>query len=236
MLGPDSGEGLIIQTLWGISATQRISIWEGADLLPLKDLPHSRQKERLKDVDWPQYASLPTPFFSWTTPTAALIAKTEVRPFLIDASTHNKGIRQAHPPLDEIRLCLVLEGPSIIIAGPSWFQYVDPNLEAAILGVGTSYINQEVLPVYIPEDSPEPTTDVQAIVRAYMALESKEIKKKIRIALERLLQALIRSDPDDRALELSIALEAFLIDSPDEHTFTLSCRASLVVSDKVEDG
>ena len=239
VLGADSGKGLIIQTLWGISPTQQISIREGVDLLPFEALPHSRQKERLKDVGRPQNASLPAPFFSLTTPTAALIAEREVRPFLIDASTGenstDKDIRQVRPPLDEIRLCLALEGPSIIIAGPSWFQYVDPDLEAAILFEGSSYGSQEVLPYGLLTDSPEPANDVEVLVRAYMALESEKGKKKIRIALERLHQALIRRDPADRAVELSIALEALLIDSSGEHTFKLSYRAALLVSDNVEE-
>ena len=81
VLGADSGKGLIIQTLWGISPTQQISIWEGVDLLPFEALPHSRQKERLKDVGRPQNASLPAPFFSLTTPTAALIAERKSVPF-----------------------------------------------------------------------------------------------------------------------------------------------------------
>ena len=235
VLGTDSGEGLIIQTLWGISPTQRISIWEGVDLLPFEALPHSRQKERLKDVDWPHNVSLPIPFFSWTTPTAALIAKTEIRPFLIDASTKDNGIHQVHPPLDEIRLCLALEGPSIILAGPSWFQYIDPDLEAAILAEASSHGSQEVLPHHVLlTDSPEPTTDVQVLGREYMALD-QGMKNRIRIALERLHQALIRSNPADRALELSIALEALLGDSSGAHTFKLAYRAALLVSNNVEE-
>ena len=236
VLGTDSGEVLIIQTLWGISPTQRISMWEGVDLLPFESLPHSRQKERLKDVDWPRRSRLPTPFFAQKPPTAALIAKTKVRPFLIDASTGDNGIRQIRPPLDDIRLCLALEGPSIIIAGPSWFQYVDPDLEAALLFETASYGSQEVLPHHaLLTDSPEPANDVEVLVRAYMALKSEKEKKKIRIALERLHQALIRLDPADRAVELSIALEALLIDSSGEHTFKLSYRAALLVSDNVEE-
>ena len=157
---------------------------------------------------------------------------------MIDASTGenstDKDIRQVRPPLDEIRLCLALEGPSIIIAGPSWFQYVDPDLEAAILFEGSSYGSQEVLPYGLLTDSPEPANDVEVLVRAYMRGIEKG-KKKIRIALERLHQALIRRDPADRAVELSIALEALLIDSSGEHTFKLSYRAALLVSDNVEE-
>ena len=240
VLGTDSAAGLVIQTLWGIAPTQRISISEGVDLLPLESLPPSCQKEQLTNVHWiPAAHRLPLPPFAWKPPTAALVEKTEVRPFLIDASTEKNStansIREVHPPLEDIRLCLALEGPSIIIAGLSWFQYVDPDLEAAILGGGSvSYTNREVLPLHIPADSPVVATYVQAIVRAYMELKPA-IRNRLRIALEHLHQALIRRDPFARTLEISIALEALLIDSRGEHTFKLAYRAALLVSDDVEE-
>ena len=238
VLRTESGAGLAIQTLWGISPAQRIPLLEDVDLLPFESLPPSRQKEQLTNIDWPQNIFLPTPFFTREPPTAALVAKMEVRPFLIDASQEenspDNNVSQVIPPLNDIRLCLALEDPSIIIPGLGWFQYVDPDLEAAIIPISGGYSNQEVLPFGLLEDSLVSATDVQAIVRAYMALESEDIRKKIRIALERLHQALIRSDPADRTLELSIALEALLITAPGEHTFKLSYRAALLVSDKVE--
>ena len=126
VLGTDSAEGLIIQTLWGISPTQRIPLLEDVDLLPFESLPPSRQKERLRNIGWPRNRHLIAPFFAEELPTAELIAKTEIRPFLIDGSTENNStknaIRQNRPPLDDIRLCLALEGPSITPAGPGWFQ------------------------------------------------------------------------------------------------------------------
>ena len=239
VLGTNSAAGLAIQTLWGISPTQRIPLLGDVDLLPFESLPPSRQKEQLTNVDWAHNnMRLPTPFFSRMPLTAVLVAKTEVRPFLIDKTIEenstNNGICQVPPPLDDIRLCLALEGPSPIIAGLSWFQYADPDLEAAILVVGGSHSGQEVFPFGLLADSPAPTTDVQAIVRAYMALEPA-IKNRVRIALERLHKALIRSNPADRALELSIALEALLITSAGEHTFKLSYRAALLVSEDVEE-
>ena len=240
VLGTDSGKGLVIQTLWGISPTRRIPLWEDVDLLPFESLPPSRQKERFTNTDWPLSTRTPTPLFTQEPPTAALIAKMEVRPFLIDAlqkenSTDNSSA-QVHPPLDDIRLCLALEGPSIIIPGPGWFQYVDPDLEAALIAVSSNYNHQEIVPFFhIFTDPPEPTTGVQAVVEAYMALESEDIKKKIRIALERLQQALIRSDPAERVLEISIALEALLGGSPGANTFKIPYRAAMLVSDNVEE-
>lgn len=237
VLETDSTEVLVIQTLWGISPKERISVWKDVDLLPFESLLPSRQKERITNVlDWPHNLRLPTHFFADKPPTAALIAKTEARPFLIDKSikgNSTRGIFKVRPPLDDIRLCLSLEGPSIIIAGPNWFQYVDPDLEAALIGTSSSYTNEEILPFGLLVDSLGSTSNLGSIVRAYMALEHS-LKKQVYIVLERLHQALIRRDPSARALEISIALETLLIDDPGELTFKTSFRASLPVSDNVE--
>ncbi len=241
VLGTDSGAGLAIQTLWGIAPTKRISISEGVDLLPLESLPPSCQKEQLINVDWhPAARRVPLPPFAWKPPPAALIAKTEIRPFLIDASTEknstDNGISQVQPPLDDIRLCLALEGPSIILAGPRWFQYVDPDLEAAVVTESRSYTHDEILPTIIPDDSVRLTSDVQIIVQKYMKLEPN-IRNRTCNALDRLHQSLIRRNPADRALETSIALEMLLKENDDRGTNRriLAFRAALLISEDVQE-
>ena len=98
VLGTDSGTGLLIQTLWGVSPAQRISIREGMELLPFESLPTSRQKEGLKRVHLRTHTTrLATPVYAWKPPTAALVAKLAVCPFLIDASTEKT--RQMKPPI-----------------------------------------------------------------------------------------------------------------------------------------
>ena len=237
VLGTESAEGLVVQPLWGVSPTQRISILENVDLLPFESLPPSRQKGQFTNEDCPNH-SLLTPSSLWPPPTAALIAEKEIRPFLIDASkegnTTDNSSHQVHRQLDDIRLCLALEGPSNIVAGPWWFQYNDPDLEAALLFSGVSYSHQELATTQVPPDSPRPKTDPQAIVRAYMELESG-LKKRIRIALGRLDLALIRSNPAARAIEISIALETLLMDSQGEFNFKLSFRAALLVSENLKE-
>ena len=104
----------------------------------------------------------------------------------------------------------------------------------ALLAEGTSYIHQEILPQHVLlTDSSVVATDARDIVEKYVSLSSGT-RDRIRTALKRLHQALIRSEPADSTVELSIALEALLIDSPGEHTFKLSQRAALLVSEDVE--
>lgn len=52
--------------------------------------------------------------------------------------------------------------------------------------------------------------------------------------MERVHLALIRSSPSDKMLELAIALETLLVDSPGENTFKVSLRSALVASEGIE--
>jgi len=238
VLRTESGIGLFIQTLWGLAPTEKLSLLEDVDLLPFNSLPHSRQKDQLMQTEWLHGARLTVPVFAWEPPSAALIVKKEVRPFLIDASLIEKSPikERIHPHvlLDEIRLCLAVEGPSIIFPGPSWFQYIDPDLEAALLGAGTSFSHQEVLPIRVPKTSAIDLSGASSLVRAYTEL-TLSVKSRVHTALTRLHQALTRREPADSALEISIALETLLVNSPGEHTFKIALRAAMLGSDNVED-
>ncbi|MBI2266132.1 MAG: hypothetical protein HYU64_13320 [Armatimonadetes bacterium] len=60
------------------------------------------------------------------------------------------------------------------------------------------------------------------------------LKSRARTAMQRLGQARLRRGPADTALEVAIALEALLVDSPGEHTFKIGLRAALLVSNDLE--
>ena len=135
--------------------------------------------------------------------------------------------------LDDIGLCLTLSGPSIILAGPSWFQYDAPDLDAAVEGGSTRYSRQEVLPLSIPDLSLSPETDAPELVQRYRELEPS-LKNRVRVALERLQQSLIRDAPADSTLEISIALESLLSSDSDRGKSTISLRASLLLPENLE--
>ena len=69
-------------------------------------------------------------------------------------------------------------------------------------------------------------TETQQIVQAYLALHG-DTRSKVRVALQRLSQALRRDNVGDRAVELSIALEALFGDkhSKTEMTHKITVRA-----------
>ena len=77
-------------------------------------------------------------------------------------------------------------------------------------------------------------TIVPAIVQKYMELESS-VKNRVRIALERLHQSLIRCNPADSTLEISMALEILLTNDSSGNKFKISLRAALLVSDNIKE-
>lgn len=238
VLRTEKGAGLVVQTLWGIAPTKKINLTADVDLLPFGDLISSRQKEQILRMDGLHGSRLPIPLFAWNPPTSALVRKIEVCPFLIDAAIKEESRKNENSHiysyLDEIRLCLAIEGPSIILPGPSWFQYVDPDLEAALLAAGSSFSHQEVLPLQIPQNSVTDLSDSPALVQSYLELEP-HIKSRVRIALTRFHQALARRFPADGALELSIALETLMVNDRGEHTYKIALRSALLASEQTEE-
>jgi len=172
--------------------------------------------------------------YAWQPPTAALVARIDISPYLAD------GVEQSQAAIDgatarsslfeDIRLCLAMDGPRVIVSGPSWFQYLDPDLEAAVIGAASRISHQEILPLHIPESAPLDVADPSRLVRAYVRIDSP-VRNRLRTAMERLHQALIRRSPADQALEIAIALETLLVNSAGEHTFKIALRAALLTSD-----
>ena len=61
-----------------------------------------------------------------------------------------------------------------------------------------------------------------------------DYKNRARTAMQRLGLACLRRGPADQALELAIALEALVVDSPGEHTFKIALRAAILTSTELE--
>ena len=72
----------------------------------------------------------------------------------------------------------------------------------------------------------------RAIVCAYYAL-NEGARQRVRTAMERVHLAFIRSSAADKTLELAIALETLLVDSPGENTFKISLRAALLTAEDI---
>ena len=225
-----------VQALYGIRVASVTSLVDDIDLVPLDAVPDSRQKQGL--LERPPLAPYhPPPFYAFTPPSAALIVPVEVQPFFVKSTTAEaqqpKVRADWKAKFEDIRHCLAIVHREPIVRGPSWSQYEDSDFEAAAIAKGVaSFSHQEVVPMLSPEPREMDLEQAAEIVRAYYALD-EVARRKIRTAMERVHLAFIRSSPEDKALELSIALETLLIDSPGEHTFKVSLRAALLTAEDI---
>ena len=235
ILSTQKARGLKVQALYGIRVAAVTSLVDDINLVPLNALPDSCQKQGL--LERPSLAPYhPPPFYWCTSPSAALIVPVEAKPFFVKSNT-----AEAQQPtrvdwkarFEDIRHCLAISHREPIVPGPSWFQYDDSDFEAAAIVRGVaSFPHQEVVPMLTPEPGEMDLRQAAEIVRAYYALD-KVARRKVRTAMERVHLTFIRSSPEDKALELSIALETLLIDSPGEHTFKISLRAALLTTEDI---
>jgi hypothetical protein len=234
VLATDSGDGVAVQTLWGVHTTERVALLGDVELLPFEQLPDSRQKEQLARPDWPGDNRLMMPMYTWHRPSAALVVRLTIRPFVLSPEAARQisidQVTEVARRCDDIRLCLALSGPAAVVSGPAWFQYLDEDLERAVVGFGTTASHQEVVPTHCP---PSPDFDIRQatdVVGQFEALRP-ELRNRVRVAMERLHLSLMRRSSADKALELAIALEALLVDAPGEHTFKIGLRAALLTAE-----
>lgn len=227
VLKTESADGNYVTVLWNVQVAEEIQITSDIKLVPFSAVPMSGQKDCLAKERFNRGA-VPTPL-DWQDPTAALIAPYKVSPFLVDPSTQEAShddYLKIRTTINDVIEALTLVGPRVPVIASSWFNFNDPDLEAASLGVGQMRTGIEILPHWSAVQ-PVALDPVLAIstVAAYQALPPNT-KAWVQIATMRLRQALSRHDPSDRAVELSIALETLMGDNGNsEMTHKVCVRA-----------
>jgi hypothetical protein len=101
-------------------------------LEPLPDSPNSVAFARALET----VPSMLSPWHSLADPWAALVTPITVEPFLRTSS--ESALEPPEPERGEkfesVRHCLAIACGAPVLPGPSWFQYDDPDLQAAVLG------------------------------------------------------------------------------------------------------
>ena len=236
ILSTRKARGFKVQALYGIRVASVTSLVDDINLVPLDALPDSRQKQGL--LERPSLSPYhPPPFYWFRSPSAALIVPVERTLFFVKPNTAQtqepRGRVDWKTRFDDIRHCLAFSHREAIISGPSWFQYEDSDYEeVGIVRFAASIPHQEIVPMAIFEEGEMDLSKAAETVLAYYALD-EVTRRKVRTAMERVHLAFIRSSPEDKALELSIALETLLIDFPGEHTFKISLRAALLTAEDI---
>jgi len=235
VLCTERASGIAVATFWGLKPEAPVALPDDVQLMPFDSLPPSRQKEALSEQNLDAWPRLATPPFAWQAPTAALIRSAIIKPYLMHAGDDFQSSDAAYYSalFADVLLCLATSGPSAIVGGRSWFQYTDPDLEAALLGSSTQLAHQEITPLVLEDRGEFDLERATTLLRDFARLNSG-LKNRARTAMQRLGQACLRRGPADRALELAIALEALLVESPGEHTFKIGLRAALLTSNDLD--
>jgi hypothetical protein len=228
--------GQRILALWGITVTDIVHLTEELDFIPISNLPESKMKEKVLNF---QFERISSPTLPFEAPETALVCKVTIDPFISkypqesqDISNNPYILRENF--INEILLALTLIGPRTLIRYISWFQFEDVDLEDARLGQEISYSIPEIMPRIIKNYGAWDIEIAKLTINQYLQLKGT-IKKKVQIALERLNQAMRRSNVGDQALEVSIALESLLSDGGSENTYKIGLRSSLLLGGEPKD-
>jgi len=220
--------GLSIMALLGVAADQRIDLGRGIEIVPLTDLPQSPERDSLLTPG--RLARLHLgPWAVIKPPRVALAVKGTVEPFLTkqgEPHTPTDPFRY-HNLLEDARLALSCIGPCAPLQAGSWFQYDDPDLQAAAAHGGIATTLHEIGPAWFAPEVMISTTDARELVSGFLALSGTP-RARLRVSLQRLNQSLRRLLAGDKAMELSIALEALLAEGIGENTYKVGLRAALV--------
>lgn len=198
----------------GVKVKGEIQLTQDVKIVPFEEVPDSEQKK------WPTSAPLSHPMspamsrLPRTPPESALIMARRIEPFIFDPgiqSTSTDDVLKTRELLEEITLVLTAVGPRAAILSARWFTYDDPDLQQASMmsGWGHGGRFREILPDQLNDYPVLDPTEAQQIVQDYLELKG-DTRNKVRVALQRLNQALCRGNAGDRAVELSTALEALL--------------------------
>lgn len=215
VLNTTTAHGTVSYVLWGAPVEETIFLTDKIKITPIEELPESTNKERVTQNSSFD-AGVPFNILSFTPPQSALVMTKTIEPFIVNSdwdhsSTHIE-YSQTNDLLNEIALVLTALGPRVVVSSAQWFAFDDPELEKAQVFSGRSTQTLEIMPYRPSNEPPLDVAETQAIVRAYLELQG-ETRAKIRVALQRLSQALRRHNVGDRAVELSTALETLLGDS-----------------------
>lgn len=216
-------DGKFITALWGVPVRDKVELTPEISLIPFDLLPSSEQKTTIENT---QMGIIPSPL-DWTLPSSALVVSHQIAPFLCDPEepVDNSKFSDLQESVREIILLLTLIGPRAAIQIAHWFNFDDSDLELALVGKSRNSQQMEIIPNFTVENSFLDTEEAIEIIRKFMRLESIT-KDKIKIATDRLKRALLRHEPSDGAVEVSIALEILCGDKQtSEMTHKVKVRA-----------
>ena len=166
-----------VRALHSIRVTAATPLTNDIRLVPFDELPESEQKQGL--LNRPRYdIHYPPISYAFATPSAALIASVEIEPLLITTEKSRRSNKDSgrnwSSVFEDIRHCLAVSHKEPIVPGPSWFNFEDPDIQAAAIIKGvTSWSHQELAPMLRLDVRNIDVENAQQTVSAYYRVKDE---------------------------------------------------------------
>lgn len=221
----------VLTCLWvlGVKVDQEIDLCEGVKLLPIEQMPDSRDKEKFLQHDFDLHNS--TPF-----PESALIHPCNIDKVESgnpeDWNFAKKDFFQASEKLHDIALLMNLSSGISCLPFYSTSYAEDSVPFESFSGSGGGRGLYDVLGFGSTQVSTDSTQKFKDVYRAFSGLGEKE-KNRWRRILSRLSQAKRREQIEDKILDLGISLEMMLLEdnkNNDQLSLSFRLRGSWLIS------
>lgn len=208
----EKAECTIVQALLGVSVSHGFSLTPDVKLVPIEDVPSSAHKHSATSPDLAGTGTALLGTLRWEQPKAALLSARTFAPFWNPDSGKPEptGIIFGDPIMREIALALTLAGPSPSFPLAQWVTFSDPLLER-LSPSGRMSHPPELLPLTLDNTSDLDQVRASAAVTAFLST-THEVRTLLTVATQRLNQAMLRRAIGDKAVEISVALEALMGD------------------------
>lgn len=210
--------------LAGVTVTAPVSLGDDVDLIPWADVPNSDTKSKF-GLNTPRRVradSIPPFFITHAFATAAVRTRSAESQVLFASVEDAKAMRESLPnnsTFDSVRIkdvvrCITAESVCTVAEIGRWAQF-DEKVANEFVGSGYIY-NQALFDDTILAASKKPATmNGSAFTELFSCFEKLKPAERdvMRVALDRLGQAIRRPIIVDKAIDLGIALEVMLLHS-----------------------
>ncbi len=154
VLSTKEATGNNIYVLWNVAVSSKVQLTEEIALVPFSSLPETRQKKLLDDMVSTQ--NLITAFWNWRLPSAAIVQKQFIEPFLLDGedlkkeeqtNSRNEAVNSSDALISDTLSAITLAGACDPFFLVKWFNFDDPDLEYAIASIRSSGPSVEIIPL-----------------------------------------------------------------------------------------
>jgi hypothetical protein len=210
VLSTQETTGKLIFLLWGVEAIEPVMITPTITLSSPDAISERVAHDWIREMyDGGRYNQLVSSSLDWSEPSAVLVMRTVISTFAqyepMPEQSADESLRDYHQ-LKDVMLLLAVAGPCCPVLAAHWSVLEDAELAAACQGEARSGTMHEITSRSPPVAVPINGELMQACVSGFQGMRDTE-QARVRTALKRIIQARMRHDLGDRAVEICTALE-----------------------------